>query len=233
MPSGNEIQQPGSGLPAESNANGNSLARTGLTLLLLIAFQLPIVGWIVPGKSFSALVGGEGAYWAMTFMILAYVMLIERRPLSSIGLKRLTWKSLAFGVAGGLVMIGGAALIYVVIFPALGIQVNQAAAGMSAVQSTPFWFQFLLVLRAAVFEEIFYRGFAIERLTEITGLRWLAALISLAGFTFAHLSYWGWVPLIVVAFQGAILTGLYLLRRNLGTSMIAHFVSDAIAFLLL
>jgi len=37
-----------------------------------------------------------------------------------------------------------------------------------------------LILRAAVFEEIFYRGFVIERLTEFAGHRWLAALMSVA-----------------------------------------------------
>ena len=102
---------------------------------------------------------------------------------------------------------------------------------MSAVKASPLWFRILLVTRAAVFEEAYYRGFAIERLAEITGFRWLAGLISLAGFTFAHLSYWGWSHLIIAAFGGAVLTGLYLFRRDLGANMIAHFVTDGVAFL--
>jgi membrane protease YdiL (CAAX protease family) len=100
------------------------------------------------------------------------------------------------------------------------------------VKSTPLWFQLLLVTRAAVFEETFYRGFAIERLTQITGRRWLAALISVLAFTFAHLEYWGWAHLIVAAFGGIALTGLYLLRRDLSANMIAHFLTDASGFLL-
>lgn len=206
---------------------------TVATILLLIVFQLPIVGWLVPGSSFRALVGGECVYWAIAAILVAYVLFIERRPLSSIGLKKPTWKNAGLGFAGAAVMIGGAVLLYAVIFPALGLQLNQAAAGLSALQSMPRWFQILLAARAAVFEEIFYRGFAIERISEITGIRWLAALISLAAFTYAHLSYWGWIQLIVVAFQGAALTALYLFRRDLGATMIAHFVTDIASFLLL
>ena len=85
--------------------------------------------------------------------------------------------------------------------------------------------------RAVVYEEIFYRGFAIERLTELTRLRWLAELISFTAFTFAHLSYWGWAHLMVAAFGGAVLTALYLLRRDLSANILAHFLTDGVGFL--
>jgi membrane protease YdiL (CAAX protease family) len=55
----------------------------------------------------------------------------------------------------------------------------------------------------------------------------LAALISLAVFTVAHLAYWGWMPLIGVSVAGLVLTVLYLWRRDLAANMIAHFVIDA------
>jgi uncharacterized protein len=89
-----------------------------------------------------------------------------------------------------------------------------------------------LAITAAVFEEIFYRGFTIERVAELTHLRWLAAGVSLAAFTYAHLGYWGWSHLIVAGFGGLVLTGLYLWRRDLVSNMVAHFLTDAIGFLL-
>lgn len=234
MPSANAVQQTrGESAAGEPWRSRSSRATTVGAIVLLAVFQLPIVGWLVPGNSFKALIGGECVYWAIAAILVAYVLFIERRQLSSIGLKRPAWKNAGLGFAGAAVMIGGAVLLYAVVFPALGLQLNQAAAGLSALQSMPRWFQLLLAARAAVFEEIFYRGFAIERISEITGLRWLAALISLAAFTYAHLSYWGWIQLIVVAFQGAVLTGLYLFRRDLSTTMIAHFVTDVASFLLL
>jgi hypothetical protein len=87
-------------------------------------------------------------------------------------------------------------------------------------------------VRAAVHEELFYRGFAIERLAEITGLLWLAGLISVVAFTYAHLSYWGWAHLIVAGYGGLVLTVMYLWRRDLASNMIAHFLTDAVGFLL-
>jgi uncharacterized protein len=79
---------------------------------------------------------------------------------------------------------------------------------------------------------LFYRGFAIERLTELAHLRWLAAALSLAAFTYAHIGFWGWTHLIVAAFGGLTLTALYLWRRDLASNMIAHFFTDAVGFLL-
>jgi uncharacterized protein len=103
---------------------------------------------------------------------------------------------------------------------------------MAALKSTPLWFQLALVLRASVFEEILYRGFAIERLAELTHLRWFAALISLSAFTLAHLSYWGCGHLLIAAFGGGVLRALYLLRRDLSANMVAHFLTDSAGFLL-
>ena len=116
-----------------------------------------------------------------------------------------------------------------VIFPALGLSMNEATT--IAVKAMPLWFRVILILRAAVFEEIFYRGFVIERLTELTRLRWLAALISLTAFTQAHLSGWGWAHLMIAGFGGIALTVLYLLRRDLASNIVAHLLTDAVGFL--
>lgn len=199
------------------------------TITILVIVQLPIPGWLAPGDSLAALLQGEGIFWALTLLIVLYVLFVEKRPLTSIGLVRPTWKTFAFGLLGAVVMVVGAFLIYEYLFPALGLQPNQGQ--MTHVQRLPLWFQCMVLVRAPVFEEIFYRGFAVERLSEILRLRWLAALTSLIGFTFAHLSYWGWSTLIVVAFQGGVLTALYLWRRDLGANMVAHFTSDLVGFL--
>lgn len=213
----------------DQGAHGSRL-RQATTILILIIIQLPLTGYLAPGEGLAAEVRREGVFWALTFFLLAYVRFAERRPLSSIGLKQPTWKSFGFGLAGALVLVAGFAFIYMIIFPALGLPMNESQ--MAAVKSMPLWFRFLLILRAAVFEEIYYRGFAIERLAEITGLRWLASLISILAFTLAHLGYWGRAHLIVAAFGGVVLTVLYLFRRDLNTNMIAHLLTDGIGFLL-
>jgi membrane protease YdiL (CAAX protease family) len=200
------------------------------TISILVIFQSPLGRYLAPGNTFGAQVGGEGVFWGVTLLLVSYILYIEKRPLSSIGLIRPTWKSFAFGIAGAFAMVAGMAFIYMTLFPMLGLSANEPT--MVAVKAMPLWFRVLLILRAAVFEEIYYRGFMIERLAEITRLRWLAALISLTAFTFAHLSGWGWAHLMVAAFGGAILTGLYLLRRDLASNMVAHFLTDGVGFLL-
>ena len=224
------ITQASSEVTGKGQEPHGSRLRQAVTILVLIIFQLPLAGYLAPGEGLYAQVMREGIYLALTFFLLVYVRVAERRSLSSIGLKQPTLKSVGFGVAGALVLITGFAFIYMIIFPALGLPVNESQ--MAAVKSMPLWFRFLLVVRAAVFEEIYYRGFAIERLTELTGLRWLASLISLAAFTFAHLAYWGWAHLIVAAFGGALLTVLYLYRRDLACNMVAHLITDGVGFLL-
>lgn len=198
-------------------------------LAVMVILQLPLAGRIYPGDSLAAQLGREAVFWTFAAGLVAYVLLIERRPLTSLRLQSPNWKSLGIGVAAAAVMFAGVAAIYIVVFPALGLSSNPS--GLSAIQELPWWFRLMLVLRAAIFEELFYRGFMIERLSEITGRRWLAAIISLAAFTFAHLGFWGWAHLLVAGFGGAVLTALYLWRRDLATNMIAHFFTDASAFL--
>jgi membrane protease YdiL (CAAX protease family) len=194
----------------------------------MLFVQSPIVGWIAPGNTFLALLHGEFVFWGLTAIVLAYVCFVERRPLASIGLRAPTWKTPLYGLVAAVVAVGGALVLYAYVFPAFGLRANVEQLG--SIQKTPLWFQWMLLLRAPVFEEVFYRGFVIERLSEIIHVRWVAAFISLGAFTYAHLSYWGWETLITVAFQGAVLTGLYLWRRDLGANMIAHLLTDAVAF---
>jgi len=57
-------------------------------------------------------------------------------------------------------------------------------------------------------------------------------LASLALFTFAHLNFWGWSHLIVAAYGGLVLTALYLMRRDLASNMLAHWLTDVVGFAL-
>ena len=56
---------------------------------------------------------------------------------------------------------------------------------------------------------------------------WLAGLVSWAVFTYAHLSSWGAPQLIVAGYGGALLTVLYLWRRNIWSNMLAHWIADS------
>ena len=195
---------------------------------LLIALVLPLLP-LGQATSMPGHLAHEAFAWAITAILLAYILLVERRSVSSIGLRLPTWKSFAFGIPAGVILVVGIVVTYFVVFPALHLRMNQAA--YASLLHTPWWFRFLLVTRAAVFEEVCYRGYTIERVQELTGRKWIAFVVSVAAFTYAHLEYWGWAQLIVAGFGGVVLALYYIWQRDLASNMIAHFVADGAGFL--
>jgi len=95
--------------------------------------------------------------------------------------------------------------------------------------AVPLGLRIVVVLTAAICEEFIYRGFGIEELAYLTGRRWLAGLLSLILFTVSHAGLYGIsAALIIPGLVGAVLTGLYLWRRNLLSCMLMHAIMDGI-----
>ena len=207
---------------------GPRWAHIARTVGVLALLQIPF-GRLLGGTGFDAEIRDELIYWALTLGLILYVRFVERGSMVSVGWRRPTWKSAVFGLGAGALTFAGFVVIYLWVFPALGQKAEES--GLENILRLPLWFRIALLFRAAIFEELAYRGFAIERLTELCRSRGFAALLSLAAFTFAHLSYWGWAHLLVAAWGGLVLTGLYLWRRDLASNMFAHFVTDLVGFL--
>lgn len=211
------------------SANRRVLIIVGLLMSLGLPL-LPLGKWGKAHSGLGTLLGGETLWWAAVAIILFYVVLIERRPLSSIGFRRPKRLDILAAIGAAILGVGGIVVIYAVLFPALHLHMNKTA--MEGLLQTPFWYRVLLVTRAAVAEELLFRGYAIERLDELSGSRMFAALVSWAAFTYAHLSYWGAAQLIIAGWGGLILTILFLWRRNLWGNMLAHWLTDGAGFLL-
>ncbi|HEY3776849.1 MAG TPA: CPBP family intramembrane glutamic endopeptidase [Rhizomicrobium sp.] len=201
----------------------------GLLLSLGVAL-LPLGNW---GRAYSGLgklLGGEIFWWIAVVVLLLYIAFVERRKFSSVGFRRPKVLDIVLAVGAGILLLAGIIVIYGVVFPILHLTMN--AAEMRTLYQTPFWYRVILVTRAAVAEELLFRGYPIERIEELTGLRVLAAVVSWAAFTYAHLGSWGAAQLIVAGYGGVILTVLYLWRRNLWANMLAHWIADGAGFLL-
>jgi membrane protease YdiL (CAAX protease family) len=119
--------------------------------------------------------------------------------------------------------------VYYALFPALNWSEHDQINSLSAI---PYWLNVLIVVRAAVSEEIFFRGYTLGRLQEVSGSRAIAAVVSCSVFTWDHVGFWGWHHVFIAGPAGIVLTMLYLWRRNLLVNIIAHFIVDAAAFLL-
>ena len=92
-------------------------------------------------------------------------------------------------------------------------------------QSRPLWMLAIISLRAGVLEELFYRAYAINRLDFLTGRRWVAVTLPLLVFSLVHSSQ-GLRGISIAFMAGAILTVLFLWKRNLWACMIVHFLVD-------
>ncbi len=89
-----------------------------------------------------------------------------------------------------------------------------------------------LFLAGTFIEEIFYRGYLIERLTLLTKKSWLAGLISWIAFTLVHFKFFGLGPTLEVGILSAALVILYLKERNIWPCIIVHGINDAFGFLI-
>jgi len=93
--------------------------------------------------------------------------------------------------------------------------------GSAVSEKLPLWLITLIVFRTGIVEELFYPGYAIERLQMVgLGCFW-SITISLVVFSFAHWSG-GAANVLIALAAGAILTGFYLWRRDLVANMIGH-----------
>ncbi|HWX67876.1 MAG TPA: CPBP family intramembrane glutamic endopeptidase [Rhodanobacter sp.] len=203
----------------------------GLALALGVAC-LPIGDWDHEFAGIGHLVGNEAIWWIYVAAVLWYVRKREYRPLSSIGFRTPGMKNIALGVGAGLLITAVLGAMYIVVLPALHLNDSVASTtNASALMATPLWWRFISTIRAAVTEEVLFRGYALERIEELSGSRIVAVAVSCAVFTLAHVSSWGWSHELIVAVGGLAFSLLYLWRRNLWVNIIAHFIVDAMSVL--
>ena len=209
----------------------NLLALCGLTAAVVLPL-LPIGKWIAPGDSIAALLTREGIWWLYAAAVLLWLGIVERLPMNSIGLRRPTWKSLAFAVLGAVALLLVFAIHFGVIVRVFHLDAAAAIEQQQIILSRPYWYRVILVLRAAVVEEILFRGYIIEKVRQLTGSGLLAIALSVLTFTWGHFTGWGLVHLIPVFMSAIILALLYVWRRDLPSNMLAHFLTDGAGFLL-
>jgi membrane protease YdiL (CAAX protease family) len=205
-------------------------AAIGLAIALVLPF-IPLGRWIAPGEAIGALLAREVVWWAWAASVLAWLLLAERQSLSSIGFRRPTWRTFAFALLAAVIATAIMTLHFLVLGPALHLDTSVAGAVRSRILHTPYWYRVLLVLRAAVVEEILFRAYLMEKVRQLTGSWILAILVSVAAFTLAHLSGWGLVQLIPVFAAAVVFALLYWRRRDTPCNIIAHFITDGLGFL--
>ena len=133
-----------------------------------------------PPHSFPAAARRESLNWVCAIALLLIIRFGERLPFRSVGIGRATVKSsLAWG---GVIAVVCAVLAFAM---AALTHYNGGSSG-AALAKLPLWLTTIIVLRAGVLEELFYRGYAIERLEALGLNRFWAGIIPLLIFGVAH-----------------------------------------------
>ncbi|WP_291843150.1 type II CAAX endopeptidase family protein [Maricaulis sp.] len=184
---------------------------------------------------------------AFTLATIAGFTIRHRESWSSFGLRRLTrWWSIPLilpqallGVAAILAIGAGTALAGDALgfWSTEGTQDGVEARWGNIEGNLPVYLMWMAIgwTSAAFGEEIFFRGYLIDRIGKLLpDARWaslVAILVPALIFGIAHAYYQGIRGLIVTGLIGLALGTLYLVnKRNLWPNIIAHGVVDSLAF---
>jgi membrane protease YdiL (CAAX protease family) len=162
--------------------------------------------------------------WIAAALLLGFVLAVERRPLSSVGLHAPRGRDV-------LITVGLAVLALVVSVTLYGLVAgtgpDQQSPSGRIVASLSVAGSIHLIVNAAVVEELFFRGFLMERVIDLTRRPWLAALVSYVVFVGSHVpGSGGATALTMVAVGSLLFVGLYWVRRNLLLCVGAHAIGN-------
>jgi CAAX protease family protein len=196
-------------------------AGLAISLFAMVVIR-QVFAFFVPEITFASAVLKEALIWVSALALIVIIRRGEHLPMRSIGLGTARWwKSILWGFI--------IAIVSAIVVGALAYLTGYGnGPGSSAFEKLPLWLITGIVFRAGVAEELFYRGYAIERLRMIGLGRVWSVVIPLVIFSLGHWS--GGAANILIAFAaGLILTGFYLWRRDLVANMIGHGLVDFVA----
>jgi membrane protease YdiL (CAAX protease family) len=196
---------------------------TGLAISLfaMVAIRQLFV-FFVPETTFGSAILKEALIWVSALALIVIIRRGEHLSLRSIGLGTARWWKSIFG--GFIIAFVSAVVVGALVY----LTGYGHGPGSAAFEKLPLWLITAIVFRAGVVEELFYRGYAIERLKLIGLGRFWSVVIPLVIFSLGHWS--GGAANILIAFAaGLILTGFYLWRRDLVANMVGHGLVDFVA----
>ena len=135
-----------------------------------------------------------------------------------------------WGIVSAVVMFGIVFLIGVIL-----IVMEYNAEELSNIPNLQQYFSipslFLLIAIQPIAEEIFFRGFLLEKINSIAG-KSMAILTTAILFGLAHMSYGKVYPVIMPMIMGLLLGFVVIKTKNLYSAIIAHVLFNLTAFIL-
>jgi membrane protease YdiL (CAAX protease family) len=169
-----------------------------------------------------------GEWVVLSFMVFLWIPKVEKK-MASIGLGKFKRRHLAWGVLVYLLVLVASSISGFVL-QSIGLPSLRSLQPL--IKGYNFVTLFGLFLTGTVLEEIFYRGYLIERMTILTRHRWVAAFVSWLLFTLVHLKFFGLGPTIDTSVISAALVLLYMKEKSIWPCIVVHGINDVLAFLI-
>jgi len=179
-----------------------------------LAFALTEVGW-----------------WTTALAITAFVLIIERRPLASLGFQPVSLKTVWVAIVG-LILATLLVGISVTLANLLGVDFSNSQERLEDGTSVPIFLLGLTILRAGIVEELLFRGLLITRIIELRASPIVAVLIATAVFVAPHALFWPGPHLLIVAAAGLSFGIIFIWKRDLVACMIAHVGFNGLGYIL-
>ncbi len=158
--------------------------------------------------------------WLTSVLLVGFVLLVERRPLSSLSITKPTGKDIKWAFY----FFGAEVTWSWLMSVALDAKQND---GVDSITSLSVATVVGLIITAAVTEEIIHRGYLLERIAKLTGALWVGTIVSFIIFIVPHIAYFGWVWLPTHGIGAVLIYVFYLWRRNLPATMLLHLLGNA------
>lgn len=155
--------------------------------------------------------------WLAVIVLVAIVLLVERRSLSSILIKRPNGKDIETAL-----FYWGIAMAWS--WLAMTLLPPEQDTGTASLVALSIPVLLAMILTAAITEEILFRGYPIERINELTSNIWIGPLVSFTIFLIPHLTFFGPGWLLYHGGGTVMIYALYLRRRNLVACMLLHLL---------
>jgi membrane protease YdiL (CAAX protease family) len=222
----------------QSNQNGKNVDTRlsekwtyAVGLAIVFAVEFVLRDFLLPENANNVSVGLAlvGEWVTLSFLVFLWIPKVEKKSMASIGLGKFKRRHLVWGVLVYLLVLVASSFSGLVL-QSVGLPSLRSLQPL--IKGYGFATLFGLFLTGTFLEEVFYRGYLIERMTALTRHRWVAAFVSWLLFTLVHLKFFGLGPTIDTSVISAALVLLYLKEKSIWPCIVVHGINDALAFLI-
>ncbi len=203
----------------------------GLGLVIVFAVEFILRDLLLPQKSgdFDIGLALVGEWVTLALLVFLWIPRVEKENLASIGLGKFKRRHVGWGIVGYVAVLVASSISGFVL---QSVGLSSLRSLQPQVEGYSFVTLFGLFLTGTFLEEVFYRGYLIERMTALTRHRSVAAFTSWILFMLVHLKFFGLGPTIDTSVISAALVLLYLREKSIYPCIILHGINDALAFLI-